>query len=146
MTAHVSDDAPTQAIPRIPATGLDVTDDRVTAQARDAEVSAGPETKTAAPAPAESAAPEAEAEVAGEESLEHIYATSLAELHALYDRWPVAIAEIREASASGDPGEALDRRRSGDGGPRQAAPRHSSRRSSGNVPPHTPARSFAATA
>lgn len=36
MTAHVSDDAPTQAIPRIPAAGLDVTDDRGAAQGRDA--------------------------------------------------------------------------------------------------------------
>ena len=87
MTAHESADAPTQAIPRIPAAGIDVTDDRVAALGRDAEVAAaGPETETAALAPAESAAPEPEVEVAGEESLEHIYATSLAELQALYNR------------------------------------------------------------
>ena len=108
MTTHVSNDAQTQAIPRVPAASVDVTDNRVAALGRDGEISAaGPHTETAAPTPdAEGAAPKREAEVAGEQSVEHIYATGLAKLEALHDRWAAAMAEIRQAPASGEPGEA----------------------------------------
>ncbi len=108
MTTHVSIDAQTQAIPRVPAAVVAVTDARVAAPGGDAKVAAaGPDTEAAAPAPeAEVAAPEHSTEIVSEESVEHIYEAGLAKLAALHDRWAAAMAEIRQAPSRGEPGEA----------------------------------------
>jgi hypothetical protein len=59
--------------------------------------------------------PEPDAEVAATEprtgtpsveTVEHMYEAGLAKLAVLHDRWAAAMAEIRQASASGEPGEA----------------------------------------
>jgi hypothetical protein len=103
MTTHVSNDPQTQAIPRVPAAGVALTDPQVAALGRDGKLcAAGPDTETAALGPA----PEPDAEIAGEKSVEHLYTTGLAKLEALHDRWAVAMAEIRKAPASDDPAEA----------------------------------------
>jgi hypothetical protein len=117
MRTHVSTDAQTQSIPRVPALVVAVTDARVAAPAPPAEVAAAEtDTEAAAPAPGaelavpepepEVAAPEASTEIPCEESVEHIYEAGLARLEALHDRWAAAMAEIRQAPASGEPGEA----------------------------------------
>ncbi len=117
MTTHVSIDAQTQAIPRVPAAVVAVTDARVAAPGGDAKVAAaGPDTEATAPAPeAEVAVPEPEAEVAAtepsteiacEESVEHMYEAGLAKLAALHDRWAAAMAEIRQTPARGERGKA----------------------------------------
>ena len=99
MTSLVSTDSHTQAIPRVPAGVVAVTDARVAAPGRD--------TEAAAPAPdARVVAPEHSTEIACEQSVDHIYKTGLAKLEALHDRWAAAMAEIRQAPASGKPGEA----------------------------------------
>jgi hypothetical protein len=99
MTTLVSTDARTQTIPRVQAAVVAVTNVRVATPGRDAKV--------AVPEPdAEDAAPEPSTEIACEESVEHIYEAGLAKLEALHDRWAAAMAEIRQTSASGEPGEA----------------------------------------
>jgi hypothetical protein len=114
MRIHVSTDAQTQSIPRVPATVTAVTNTRVAAPAPPAEVAAaGPDTEAAAPATAaDRAVPEPEAEVGTPEpstdipceaSVEHIYEASLAKLEALHDHWAAAMAEIRQTPASDQP-------------------------------------------
>ncbi len=121
----MSTDAQTRAIPRVPVAVAAVTDARVPAPGGDVKVAAAePATEPAAPAPdaevtvpepepkpepepeAEVAAPGPGTEVACEVSVEHIYEAGLAKLEALHDRWAAAMAEIRQAPASREPGAA----------------------------------------
>jgi hypothetical protein len=95
----VSTDAQTQAIPRVLAAVVAETDARGVAPASEAEV--------AVPEPeAEVTATEQNPEIGCEESVEHYYEAGLAKLAALHDRWATAVAEIRQAPAAGEPGEA----------------------------------------
>ena len=80
-------DAPTQAIPRVPTAVFAIHEPEVAAP--DPEVEAEPE-----------------AEVARTETVQEMYEAGLAKLDALHDRWAAAMAELREAQASGEPGEA----------------------------------------
>ena len=105
----MSTDGQTQAIPRVPAAVAAVTDARANpAPGGEAEVAAAePTRETAAPAPdAEVATPGPSTEIAREVSVERIYEAGLAKLEALHDRWAAAMAEVRQAPASGEPGEA----------------------------------------
>lgn len=55
----------------------------------------------------EVAAPDLEGEVAQTtESVQEMYEAGMARLEALHDRWAAAIAEVRDAQASGEPGQA----------------------------------------
>jgi hypothetical protein len=104
MTTHVSTDAQTQTIHGVPAAVVPVTDARVATPAPDTEAAA-PDTDVVVPPDAQVVAPEHSTEIACEESVEHIYKTGLAKLEALHDRWGAAMAEIRQAPASDEPGE-----------------------------------------
>ena len=84
----MSTDPQTQAIPRVAAAAVAVTNARVAGPAPDAEA--------AASAPG--------GEIASEESVEEMYEAARARLEALHDRWATAMAEIREAQASSQPG------------------------------------------
>ena len=109
MRTHVSTDAETQAIPRVPAAVAAVTDAQVVpAPGGDAEVAiAESAAQATAPVPdAEVAAPEPSTEIAREVSVEHIYEAGLAKLEALHDDWAAVMAESRQAPASGEPAEA----------------------------------------
>jgi hypothetical protein len=77
----MSDDAQTEAIPRVPTPVV---------AAREPDV----------------AQPEPAAEVARTESVQEMYEAGLAKLEALHDRWAAAMADIREAQGSGEQGEA----------------------------------------
>ena len=78
-------DAPTQAILRVPTAVVAVRDPEVAAPAPEAEP---------------------RVEVARTETVQEMYESGLAKLDALHDRWAAAMAELREAQASGEPGEA----------------------------------------
>ena len=124
MRTHVTSDAQTQSIPRVPATVAAVTDTRVAAPGGDADVTApapvaevaatAAGTGATAPAPeAEVAVPERESEAAAAsteiactDSVQHMYEVGLAKLEALHGRWAAATAEIREAAARHEPGAA----------------------------------------
>jgi hypothetical protein len=109
MTTLVSTDAPTHTIPGVQAAVVPVTNARVaTSSGRDAGAAAPAlDTEVAVPDPdAQVVAPEHSTEIACEESVEYTYRTGLAKLEALHDRWAAAMAEIRQAPASGEPGEA----------------------------------------
>ena len=77
MTVHMTTDAQTQAISRLPAAELAVAD-------------------------AEVAAATSEADDARTESVREMYEAGLAKLDALHDRWATAVAEIRGAQPGGD--------------------------------------------
>ena len=81
MTGHMTTDAQTQEIPRVPTPVLAVAD-------------------------AEVAAPEPEAEDDRTESVQEIYEAGLAKLDALHDRWAAAVAELHGAQASAEPRKA----------------------------------------
>jgi hypothetical protein len=111
----VSTDAQTQAIPRVPVAA--VTHAGVAALQGDVEVEAAePATEADAPAPdpevtvseldAEVAASGAGSEIGCEVSVERIYEAGIAKLEALNERWAAAMAEVRQAPASGEPGAA----------------------------------------
>ena len=109
IKTHVSIEAQTAAIPRVPAAVTAVTDARTNpAPGGDARVTtAEPTTEAAAPAPdAEVAALEPSTEIAREVSVEDIYEAGLAKLEALHHRWAAAMAEVRQSSASGELGQA----------------------------------------
>ncbi len=96
MTGHMTTDAQTQAIPRVPTAVLAVADAEVAAPDPDAEVAApDPETEDAAPDP--------ETEDARTESIQEMYEAGLVKLDALHERWMAAVAKIREAQTSGEP-------------------------------------------
>ena len=82
MTSHMTTDAQTQAISRLPAAVLAVADGEV------------------------AVASESEAQDARTESVQEMYEAGLAKLDALHDRWAAAVAEIREAQPPGEPQEA----------------------------------------
>ncbi len=123
MTGHMTTDAQTQAIPRVPTAVLAVADAEVAAPDPDAEVAApDPDAEVAAPDPdAEVAAPDPDAEVAAPdpetedaapdpetedartESIQEMYEAGLVKLDALHERWMAAVAKIREAQTSGEP-------------------------------------------
>ena len=117
MRTDMSTDAPTAAMPRVPAAVAAVTDARVPVSGGDANVAAAepapqaatqaPDTELAAPEPeAEVAAPEPSTELSGEKWVEHMYEAGLATLEGLHDGWAAVMAEIRQAPASGTPAEA----------------------------------------
>ncbi|HLM07871.1 MAG TPA: hypothetical protein VK402_22060 [Blastococcus sp.] len=125
MTTHVSTDAQTQAIPRVPAaamprvsaaviaapdaeTGAPTPDAETAAPGRDTEMAAPqPAAENAASAPgAEVAAAGSDAEEAGEEPVQQVYEAAMARLNALHDRWAAAIVELCEAKVDTELGEA----------------------------------------
>ena len=80
ISHHVSTDAQTQTIPRVPAA-----------------VVAGAHADVATAR---------RVEVTREESVQDIYEAGLAKLDALHDRWVAGIAQLHEAQAMNVPGEA----------------------------------------
>jgi hypothetical protein len=81
MTTHMTTDAQTQAIPRVPTPVVAVHEHEI-------------------------AASDLETDVARTESLQEMYEAGLANLEVLHDRWAAAMAELREAQPSGGRGEA----------------------------------------
>jgi hypothetical protein len=115
---HVSTDAQTQAIARVPGAAMPRVSAAVIAApdaaiaapapASDAEtVAPGRDTGEAAPQPAAenaASAPDAEvaaagsdAEVDGEEPVQQVYEAAMARLNALHDSWAAAMVELRES-------------------------------------------------
>jgi hypothetical protein len=117
---HVSTDAQTQAIARVPGAAMPRVSAAVIAapdaaiaapapaSASDAEtVAPGRDTGEAAPQPAAenaASAPDAEvaaagsdAEVDGEEPVQQVYEAAMARLNALHDSWAAAMVELRES-------------------------------------------------
>ena len=86
MTTHVSTDASTQAIPRVPAAVVALAD-------------------AAAPEPHGDVPSEQSAE-ASAPSVQEMYEAGLLKLAALHGRWAAAIAELREEQVMDEPGEA----------------------------------------
>lgn len=82
MTSHMTNDAQTQGMPRVPTGVLAAADAKV------------------------AVAPESAAEDVRAESVQEMYEAGLAKLDALHDRWAAAVAEIREAQPSGEPQQA----------------------------------------
>lgn len=91
MTEHMTTEAQTQEIPRVPTDVLAVAEAEAVTEAEAAVADAG------------AAAVDPEAREARTESVHEMYEAGLAKLHALHDRWAAAVAEIREAQPSGEP-------------------------------------------
>ncbi len=87
MTTHMTADAQTQAMPHVPTTVVAV---------RDAEV----------PTPDPDPDPDPEDNEARTDWAQEMYEAGLAKLNTLHDHWAAAVAEIREAQASCEAGEA----------------------------------------
>ena len=81
MTTHMTADAQTQAMPHVPTTVVAVPD-------------------------AEIPAPDPEDHEARTDWAQEMYEAGLVKLNTLHDHWAAAVAEIREAQASSEPGEA----------------------------------------
>jgi hypothetical protein len=116
ITTHVSTDAQTQAIPRVPAAAMPRVSAAVIA-APDTETAArAPDTEMAAPQPAaenaasapdaEVAAARSDADVAGEAPVQQVYEAAMAKLNALHDSWAAAMVDLRDAQVDSGPGEA----------------------------------------
>jgi hypothetical protein len=94
MTDYMTTEAQTQEIPRVPP---------AVAAVPDADAAAG----AAAPEAAAEVAQElSDPEVAQELSVQEMYEAGLGKLAALHGHWAAAMAEIREAQATREPGEA----------------------------------------
>jgi hypothetical protein len=76
------------------------------AKAEAEAAAAEPDAEVAAAGPDADVAPEPKVEVARTESVQEMYEAGLANLEALYARWAAAMAELRVAQASDEPGEA----------------------------------------